>query len=45
MLKQKDQLEELEKALKVQQEKMLTENKNHEATAADYRKLKDENDR
>ncbi|XP_031435364.1 girdin isoform X2 [Clupea harengus] len=45
LLKQKDQLEELEKALKVQQEKMLTENKNHEATAADYCKLKDENDR
>ncbi|XP_076141542.1 girdin isoform X4 [Alosa pseudoharengus] len=45
LLKQKDQLEELEKALKVEQEKMLTENKNHEATAAEYRKLKDENDR
>ncbi|KAL2083255.1 hypothetical protein ACEWY4_021028 [Coilia grayii] len=45
LLKQKDQLEELEKALKVEQEKMLTENKNHEATAAEYRKLKDENDK
>ncbi|XP_063047611.1 girdin-like isoform X3 [Engraulis encrasicolus] len=45
LLKQKDQLEELEKALKEEQEKMLTENKNHEATAAEYRKLKDDNDR
>ncbi|XP_055758616.1 girdin-like isoform X5 [Salvelinus fontinalis] len=45
LLRQKDQLEELEKQLKAEQEKMLSENKSHEATAADYHKLKEENER
>ncbi|XP_071015525.1 girdin-like isoform X5 [Oncorhynchus clarkii lewisi] len=45
LLRQKDQLEELEKQLKSEQEKMLSENKSHEATAADYHKLKEENER
>ncbi|XP_045068953.1 girdin isoform X4 [Coregonus clupeaformis] len=45
LLRQKDQLEELEKQLKAQQEKMLSENKSHKATAADYHKLKEENER
>ncbi|KAK6293726.1 hypothetical protein J4Q44_G00360520 [Coregonus suidteri] len=45
LLRQKDQLEELEKQLKAQQEKMLSENKSHKTTAADYHKLKEENER
>ncbi|XP_066553044.1 girdin isoform X2 [Amia ocellicauda] len=45
LLKQKAQLEELEKILKAEQEKMLSENKSHEATAAEYQKLCDENDK
>uniref|UniRef100_A0A5F9DNV6 Coiled-coil domain containing 88A n=1 Tax=Oryctolagus cuniculus TaxID=9986 RepID=A0A5F9DNV6_RABIT len=45
LLKQKGQLEDLEKVLKVEQEKMLLENKNHETVAAEYRKLCGENDR
>ncbi|KAL0964528.1 hypothetical protein UPYG_G00325200 [Umbra pygmaea] len=45
LLRQKDQLEDLEKQLKAEQEKMLSENKNHEATAAEYHKLKEENER
>uniref|UniRef100_A0A674F4B2 Coiled-coil domain containing 88A n=1 Tax=Salmo trutta TaxID=8032 RepID=A0A674F4B2_SALTR len=45
LLRQKDQLEELEKQLKAEQEKMLSENKSHEATAIDYYKLKEENER
>ncbi|XP_014646995.1 PREDICTED: girdin isoform X5 [Ceratotherium simum simum] len=45
LLKQKGQLEELEKTLKVEQEKMLLENKNHETVAAEYKKLCGENDR
>ncbi|XP_036816046.1 girdin isoform X2 [Oncorhynchus mykiss] len=45
LLRQKDQLEELEKQLKAEQEKMLSENKSHEATAIDYHKLKEENER
>uniref|UniRef100_A0A8C7MB66 Coiled-coil domain containing 88A n=1 Tax=Oncorhynchus kisutch TaxID=8019 RepID=A0A8C7MB66_ONCKI len=45
LLRQKDQLEELEKQLKTEQEKMLSENKSHEATAIDYYKLKEENER
>ncbi|XP_036402198.1 girdin-like isoform X3 [Megalops cyprinoides] len=45
LLKQKTHLEELERALKAEQEKMLAENKNHEATAAKYHKLKEDNDR
>ncbi|KAJ8387320.1 hypothetical protein AAFF_G00158160 [Aldrovandia affinis] len=45
LLKQKGQLEELERALKAEQDKMLLENKKHEATATEYRKLKEDNDR
>uniref|UniRef100_A0A8C8RBP3 Coiled-coil domain containing 88A n=1 Tax=Pelusios castaneus TaxID=367368 RepID=A0A8C8RBP3_9SAUR len=45
LLKQKVQLEELEKVLKVEQEKMLQQNKKHETVAAEYKKLRDENDR
>uniref|UniRef100_A0A4W5LS99 Coiled-coil domain containing 88A n=1 Tax=Hucho hucho TaxID=62062 RepID=A0A4W5LS99_9TELE len=45
LLRQKDQLEELEKQLKAEQEKMLFENKSHEAMAIDYYKLKEENER
>ncbi|XP_053879133.1 girdin isoform X3 [Malaclemys terrapin pileata] len=45
LLKQKVQLEELEKVLKVEQEKMLQQSKKHETVAAEYKKLCDENDR
>ncbi|XP_021101996.1 girdin isoform X10 [Heterocephalus glaber] len=45
LLKQKGQLEDLEKMLKVEQEKMLLENKKHETVAAEYKKLCGENDR
>lgn len=45
LLKQKVQLEELERALKAEQENMLQQNKKHETVAADYKKLCDENDR
>lgn len=45
LLKQKAQLEELEKVLKAEQEKMLSENQRHQATAAEYHKLKEENDK
>lgn len=45
LLKQKAQLEELEKVLKTEQEKMLSENKNHKVTAAEYSKLKEENEK
>ncbi|XP_023863005.1 girdin isoform X6 [Salvelinus sp. IW2-2015] len=45
LLRQKDQLEELEKQLKAEQEKMLSENKSHEATAIDYYKLKEANEK
>ncbi|XP_039594558.1 girdin-like isoform X3 [Polypterus senegalus] len=45
LLKQKSQLEELEKVLKAEQEKMLLENKAHETTAAEYQKLREENDK
>ncbi|XP_063085478.1 girdin isoform X10 [Cavia porcellus] len=45
LLKQKGQLEDLEKMLKVEQEKMLLKNKNHETVAAEYKKLCGENDR
>ncbi|XP_004369509.1 girdin isoform X4 [Trichechus manatus latirostris] len=45
LLKQKGQLEDLEKMLKVEQEKMLLENKNHETVAEEYKKLCGENDR
>ncbi|XP_064174341.1 girdin-like isoform X2 [Anguilla rostrata] len=45
LLQQKAQLEDLEKALKAEQEKMLLESKNHEATAKELHKLKEENDK
>ncbi|XP_030052306.1 girdin isoform X2 [Microcaecilia unicolor] len=45
LLKQKVQLEELEKALTAEQEKMLQENKKHETLAAVYQRLHDENER
>ncbi|XP_062864217.1 girdin-like isoform X3 [Trichomycterus rosablanca] len=45
LLKQKAQLEELEKVLKAEQENMLSENQKHKATAAEYLKLKEENDK
>ncbi|KAM9601280.1 girdin isoform 2-T2 [Trichechus inunguis] len=45
LLKQKGQLEDLEKMLKVEQQKMLLENKNHETVAEEYKKLCGENDR
>ncbi|XP_068796022.1 girdin isoform X3 [Struthio camelus] len=45
LLKQKVQLEELEKVLKAEQEKMLQQNEKHETVAAEYRRLRDENDR
>ncbi|XP_061084845.1 girdin isoform X3 [Conger conger] len=45
LLQQKAQLEDLEKALKAEQEKMVLESKNHEATAKQLHSLKDENDK
>ncbi|XP_042645328.1 girdin isoform X4 [Tyto alba] len=45
LLKQKVQLEELEKVLKVEQQKMLQQNEKHETVAAEYKKLRDENER
>ncbi|XP_021507353.1 girdin isoform X4 [Meriones unguiculatus] len=45
LLKQKGQLEDLEKIIKMEQEKMLVESKNHEMVAAEYKKLCGENDR
>lgn len=45
LLQQKVQLEELEKDLKVEQEKMLQQNKKHEMVAVEYKKLCEENDR
>uniref|UniRef100_A0A8C8A5Y5 Coiled-coil domain containing 88A n=1 Tax=Otus sunia TaxID=257818 RepID=A0A8C8A5Y5_9STRI len=45
LLKQKVQLEELEKVLKVEQEKMLQQNEKHETVAAEYKKLRDDNER
>nr|XP_038948819.1 girdin isoform X4 [Rattus norvegicus] len=45
LLKQKGQLEDLEKMIKVEQEKMLLESKNHEMVAAEYKKLCGDNDR
>ncbi|XP_051056676.1 girdin isoform X5 [Phodopus roborovskii] len=45
LLKQKGQLEDLEKMIKVEQDKMLLESKNHEMVAAEYKKLCGENDR
>ncbi|NXF34170.1 GRDN protein, partial [Nyctibius bracteatus] len=45
LLKQKVQLEELEKVLKIEQEKMLQQNEKHETVAAEYKKLRDDNER
>nr|XP_045003404.1 girdin isoform X3 [Jaculus jaculus] len=45
LLKQKGQLEDLEKVLKMEQEKMLLESKNHEMVASEYKRLCGENDR
>ncbi|NXC14990.1 GRDN protein, partial [Corythaeola cristata] len=45
LLKQKVQLEELEKVIKIEQEKMLQQNEKHETVAAEYKKLRDENER
>lgn len=45
LLKQKVQLEELEKVLKVEQEKMLQQNEKHETVATEYKKLRDDNER
>lgn len=45
LLQQKVQLEELEKGLKVEQEKMLQQNKKHEMVAVEYKKLGEENNR
>ncbi|XP_021031771.1 girdin isoform X3 [Mus caroli] len=45
LLKQKGQLEDLEKMIKMEQEKMLLESKNHEVVASEYKKLCGENDR
>lgn len=45
LLQRKGQLEELEKNLKEQQEKMVLENQMHQATAGQCKLLNDENDR
>uniref|UniRef100_A0A669CVQ5 Coiled-coil domain containing 88A n=1 Tax=Oreochromis niloticus TaxID=8128 RepID=A0A669CVQ5_ORENI len=45
LLQRKGELEELEKNLKEQQEKMALENQTHQATADQYKLLKEENDR
>ncbi|NXX51061.1 GRDN protein, partial [Tricholaema leucomelas] len=45
LLKQKVHLEELEKVLKIEQEKMLQQNQKHESVVAECKKLHDENER
>ncbi|XP_068575141.1 girdin isoform X2 [Cebidichthys violaceus] len=45
LLQRKSDLEDLEKNLKEQQEKMALENQTHQATADQYKLLKEENDR
>ncbi|XP_078017120.1 girdin isoform X9 [Epinephelus lanceolatus] len=45
LLQRKGELEDLEKNLKEQQEKMAQENQTHQATADQYKLLKEENDR
>lgn len=45
LLQRKGELEELEKNLKQQQEKMALENQTHQATADHCKQLKEENDR
>lgn len=44
LLKQKTDLEELERELKSEREKIISENKSHQDTDAQYRKLKEEHD-
>ncbi|KAA0717518.1 Girdin Akt phosphorylation enhancer [Triplophysa tibetana] len=44
LLKQKTDVEELERELKSELEKITSENKSHQNTAAQYRKLKEEHD-
>ncbi|XP_057197549.1 girdin isoform X2 [Triplophysa rosa] len=44
LLKQKTDVEELERELKSEREKIMSENKSHQDTAAQYRKLKEEHD-
>lgn len=45
LLQRKGDLEELEKTLKEQQEKMALENQSHQSTANKFKLLKEENDR
>ena len=45
LLQRKGELEELEKNLKEQQEKMALENQTHQSTADQCKLLKEENDR
>lgn len=45
LLHRKEELDELEKNLKKQQEKMALENQTHQATADECKLLKEENDR
>jgi len=45
LLQRKGDLEELEKNLKEQRDKMALENQTHQSTADKYRLLKEENDR
>lgn len=42
LLKQKTELEELERELKAEREKMISDSKSHQDTAAQYHKLRDE---
>lgn len=44
-MQRKGELEELEKNLKEQQDKMVLENQTHQATADQYKLLKEESDR
>lgn len=44
-VQRKGELEELEKNLKAQQDKMVLENHTHQTTADQYKLLKEENDR
>lgn len=45
LLQRRGELEEMEKNVKEQQEKMVLENKMHQATADQCKLLKEENDR
>lgn len=45
LLQRKGELEDLEKNLKEQQEKMASENQSHQTTADQFKLLKEENDR